>query len=167
MEEEEKGTRRHYYITLLKDDIQGDNMEDRQTKVKAEGRSRWVNCSVEQQRKNIQSKNQTNKKPTTNKMNFRKLSDIDDVRLQIYVLTYASRRSRETEFPSFQVICHTFSSPTKVCKLIKDCLQDQIKLSGSFESLFCSVRATGVSNETRICQVHYKQWKYSFIQHVI
>lgn len=48
MEEEEKGTRRHYYITLLKDDIQGDNMEDRQTKVKAEGRSRWVNCSVEQ-----------------------------------------------------------------------------------------------------------------------
>lgn len=25
----------------------------------------------------------------------------------------------------------------------------------------------GVSSETRLCQVHFKQWKYSFIQHTI
>lgn len=52
--EEAKGTRRHYYITLLKDKVQEDNMEGRQTKVEAEGRSRWANCSLRQWRKNIQ-----------------------------------------------------------------------------------------------------------------
>lgn len=53
MEEEAKGTRRHYGITVLKDEVQEDAMEGRETEVKAEDWSRWVNCSVEQWRKNI------------------------------------------------------------------------------------------------------------------
>lgn len=56
MEEEAKGTRSYYYITLLKDKVQEDNREGRETKVKAEGRSRWVKGSAEQWKKNIQSK---------------------------------------------------------------------------------------------------------------
>jgi len=58
-------------------------------------------------------------KNKTKKTISKNCQDINDVRVQIYVITDASRTSRETELPCFQVSCHAFTPPTKVCKLIK------------------------------------------------